>query len=121
MNYITLHIRDKEMAEVLIHVFEKKVDKLIWGIVAMWGLMILLNIFNYLTKTTQAVAQLFMIAFTTVLPLIICVTMYYVPGAKKHVAKVIIFVSTVATDLTINLALRNLLPVEVDMKNLDFF
>jgi hypothetical protein len=40
------------MADDLVRVFEKKVDKLIWGIVSMWGLMILLNIFNYLTKTT---------------------------------------------------------------------
>jgi hypothetical protein len=56
-----------------------------------------------------------------VLPLIICVSMYYTPGFKQHVAKVIICVSTVATDLTINLALRNMLPVEVDLTNLDFF
>ena len=94
---------------------------MIWLIVFLWGCMILVNIVNYLTKTTQAVAQLFMIPFTTLLPLIICVSMYYIPGAKQHVAKVVVIVSTVATGLTINLALRNMLPVEVDSTNLDFF
>jgi hypothetical protein len=93
----------------------------IWGIVFLWGCMILVSIVNYLTKTTQAVAQLFMIPFTTVLPLVICVSMYYTPGAKQHIAKVVVIVSTVATGLTINLALRNMLPVEVDLTNLDFF
>jgi hypothetical protein len=83
--------------------------------------MILVHIVNFLTKTTQASAQLFMIPFTTVLPLIICLSMYYTPGAKQNVAKVVVIVSNVATGLMINLALRNMLPVEVDLTNLDFF
>ncbi len=67
LNYYTLKIRDKAIADELVRVFEKKLDDMNWSVYPSFTSIILVQICNYFAKTSNAEALLFLSGFNYVL------------------------------------------------------
>ena len=92
-----------------------------WSVYPSFIAIILVQIYNFFAKTSQAEPLLFMSGFNYFLQLIFWVLLTHIPRAKQHTVKVSSFIATVSPGIIINLALRSMLPVKVDMTNLAVF
>ena len=121
LNYYTLHVRDKAIAGYIVQNFESKVDAISWIFYPLCFGITILNIANYLSNLPQALVTLFIYSINTVVCGIMWTILCCIPSAKQHTAKVALLFNTIIISVLINLAYRNMLPVKVDMANLELF
>ena len=83
--------------------------------------MIIITSYIFFKNLIQAEATIFIYGITQVVSLILWCILVFVPKTKRHAYKVVNCLANLMVGVGINLAFRDMLPVKVDMDNLEIF
>ena len=83
--------------------------------------MMSITSYIFFKKLIQAEATIFIYGITQVVSLILWCILVFVPKTKRHAYKVVNCLANLMVGVGINLAFRDMLPVKVDMDNLEIF